>query len=93
MSGAFPPDVFAGQRFAVVGLGRNGLPVARALLAMGADVVAVERALENHVPVEFQGLSHHWLILHGRYTCLARKPRCPACLIADICTYQDKTPP
>ena len=60
-------------------------------LAMGADVVAVERALENHVPVEFQGLSHHWLILHGRYTCLARKPRCPACLIADICTYEAKT--
>ncbi len=62
-------------------------------LAPGPDVVAVERALENHVPVEYQGLSHHWLILHGRYTCLARRPRCPACLIRDLCTYEDKTPP
>jgi endonuclease-3 len=46
-------------------------------LALGADVVAVERALENHVPVEFQSHSHHWLILHGRYTCLARSPDAP----------------
>ena len=46
-------------------------------IALGADVVAVERALENHVPVEFQRLSHHWLILHGRYTCVARKPQMP----------------
>jgi endonuclease-3 len=61
-------------------------------LALGADVVAVERALENHVPVEFQALSHHWLILHGRYTCVARKPKCPACLIRDLCTYEEKTP-
>jgi endonuclease-3 len=60
-------------------------------IAMGADVVQVERALENHVPVEFQNLSHHWLILHGRYTCVARKPKCPACLLRDICTYEDKT--
>jgi endonuclease-3 len=61
-------------------------------IALGADVVAVERALENHVPVEFQPLSHHWLILHGRYTCLARKPRCPACAIRDLCTWEGKTP-
>lgn len=61
-------------------------------IAPGADVVAVERALENQVPVEFQTLSHHWLILHGRHTCLARRPRCPACPIRDICTYEDKTP-
>jgi endonuclease-3 len=61
-------------------------------VAMGADVVAVERALENHVPVEFQPLSHHWLILHGRYTCVARKPKCPACLLRDLCTFEDKTP-
>lgn len=61
-------------------------------LAPGADVVAVERALENHVPVEFQQHSHHWLILHGRYTCVARKPKCPACLIRDLCTYPEKTP-
>jgi endonuclease-3 len=58
---------------------------------MGADVVAVERALENHVPVEFQGLSHHWLILHGRYTCVARKPKCPECPIRDLCTFEEKT--
>jgi endonuclease-3 len=61
-------------------------------IAMGADVVAVERALENHVPVEYQQLSHHWLILHGRYTCVARKPRCPDCLIRDLCTFEEKTP-
>ena len=60
-------------------------------IAKGADVVAVERALENHVPVEYQQLSHHWLILHGRYTCLARKPRCPDCLIRDLCTFEEKT--
>jgi endonuclease-3 len=60
-------------------------------VALGADVVAVERGLENHVPVEFQNLSHHWLILHGRYTCVARKPKCPACLIRDLCTYEEKT--
>jgi len=61
-------------------------------IALGADVVAVERALENHVPVEYQTLSHHWLILHGRYVCLARRPRCPVCLIRDLCTFEDKTP-
>jgi endonuclease-3 len=61
-------------------------------IALGADVVAVERMLENHVPVEYQPLSHHWLILHGRYTCVARKPKCPACLIRDLCTYEEKTP-
>ena len=61
-------------------------------LAMGTDVVAVERALENHVPVEYQPLSHHWLILHGRYTCVARKPKCPACPIRDLCTFEEKTP-
>ncbi|NAZ37577.1 endonuclease III [Rubellimicrobium sp. CFH 75288] len=62
-------------------------------IALGADVMAVERALENHVPVEFQTLSHHWLILHGRYTCLARRPRCPDCLIRDLCTWEEKTTP
>ncbi|TNC46780.1 endonuclease III [Rubellimicrobium rubrum] len=61
-------------------------------VAMGADVVAVERGLENHVPVEYQQLSHHWLILHGRYTCVARKPKCPTCLIRDLCTFEEKTP-
>ena len=62
-------------------------------IAPGRDVVAVERAIEDHVPVEWQRHAHHWLILHGRYTCVARKPRCPACLIRDLCPYEEKTTP
>jgi endonuclease-3 len=61
-------------------------------IAPGKDVVAVERAIEDHVPAEFQQHAHHWLILHGRYTCKARKPLCNACLIRDLCDYEDKTP-
>jgi endonuclease-3 len=61
-------------------------------IAPGRDVVAVERAIEDNVPVEFQQHAHHWLILHGRYTCVARKPKCGACLIRDLCLYEDKTP-
>ncbi|MCL3881449.1 endonuclease III [Marivita sp. GX14005] len=57
----------------------------------GKDVVAVERAIEDHIPVDFQQHAHHWLILHGRYTCVARKPKCPACLIRDLCQFEDKT--
>ncbi|MFP7569620.1 endonuclease III [Marivita sp. S2033] len=57
----------------------------------GKDVVAVERAIENHIPVDFQQHAHHWLILHGRYTCVARKPKCAACLIRDLCQFEDKT--
>jgi endonuclease-3 len=64
----------------------------RAGIAPGRDVEAVERAIEDHVPVEFQRHAHHWLILHGRYVCVARKPKCPACLIRDLCAYEDKTP-
>ena len=60
-------------------------------IAPGKDVAAVERAIEDNVPVEFQQHAHHWLILHGRYICTARKPRCADCLIADICTSEDKT--
>ncbi|MBM2575069.1 endonuclease III [Jannaschia sp. Os4] len=60
-------------------------------IAPGKDVVAVERAIEDHVPVEWQRHAHHWLILHGRYTCVARKPKCPACLIRDLCPYEEKT--
>ncbi|WP_316013333.1 endonuclease III [Roseobacter sp. HKCCA0434] len=60
-------------------------------LAMGKDVVAVERAIEDRTPVQFQQHAHHWLILHGRYTCKARKPDCAQCLINDICTFEDKT--
>jgi len=58
----------------------------------GRDVVAVERAIEDHIPAEYQLHSHHWLILHGRYTCKARKPLCNACLIRDLCQFEDKTP-
>lgn len=57
----------------------------------GKDVDAVERAIEDHVPVEFQQHAHHWLILHGRYICVARKPKCGACLIRDLCPFEEKT--
>ncbi len=57
----------------------------------GRDVTAVERAIEDHIPAEYQLHAHHWLILHGRYVCKARKPACSACLIRDLCQYEDKT--
>ena len=60
-------------------------------IAPGKTVEAVEAALEDHVPAEFALHAHHWLILHGRYTCVARKPKCPACLIRDLCPHEDKT--
>jgi len=53
-------------------------------VAPGKDVTQVERMIEDHVPAEFQHHAHHWLILHGRYTCKARKPACTACLIEDL---------
>tara|TARA_R110002095_G_scaffold160717_3_gene139318 strand:- start:348 stop:1109 length:762 start_codon:yes stop_codon:yes gene_type:complete len=57
----------------------------------GKDVDAVERAIEDNVPAEFQRHAHHWLILHGRYICVARKPKCGICPIRDLCPYEDKT--
>jgi endonuclease-3 len=60
-------------------------------LAKGATVRAVEDRLEKAVPAEFKQDAHHWLILHGRYVCKARKPDCPACVIRDLCAYKDKT--
>jgi endonuclease-3 len=60
-------------------------------IAPGHDVVAVERGLEDQVPADYQRHAHHWLILHGRYVCLARKPACGLCLIADLCPYPEKT--
>ncbi len=57
----------------------------------GKDVEAVERAIEDNVPVEYQRHAHHWLILHGRYICTARKPRCADCLIRDLCQFEEKT--
>ncbi|EEW26161.1 endonuclease III [Rhodobacter ferrooxidans] len=57
----------------------------------GRDVAAVERAIEDHLPAEFQQHAHHWLILHGRYICTARNPRCGICPIRDLCPFEDKT--
>jgi endonuclease III len=59
-------------------------------IAVGKDVVAVERAVEDNVPVDYALHAHHWLILHGRYTCVARKPKCAACLIRDLCQFEEK---
>ena len=59
-------------------------------LAPGKNVLEVEQRLMEVVPEEFKQDAHHWLILHGRYTCLARKPRCSACVIEDLCEYPDK---
>lgn len=58
--------------------------------AKGKDVTAVEERLLKVVPAEFKVDVHHWLILHGRYTCMARKPRCGSCIIEDLCEYKDK---
>jgi endonuclease-3 len=60
-------------------------------LAPGRDPLEVEMALEAVVPREFKQHAHHWLILHGRYTCVARVPKCPECIVADLCRYPDKT--
>ena len=60
-------------------------------IAAGKNVSAVEKKLLEVVPEEFRRYAHHWLVLHGRYVCTARKPRCGACLIRDLCDYPDKT--
>jgi endonuclease-3 len=60
-------------------------------LAPGKTVRAVEERLERVTPAEFKRDAHHWLILHGRYVCKARKPDCPSCIIADLCDYKPKT--
>jgi endonuclease-3 len=60
-------------------------------LAPGKDVRTVEDRLEKVIPAEFKQDAHHWLILHGRYVCKARKPDCPYCAIRDLCRYKDKT--
>lgn len=59
-------------------------------LAPGKDVLAVEQALEKRIPREYRLDAHHWLILHGRYVCKARKPECDRCIIADLCEYPAK---
>jgi endonuclease-3 len=65
----------------------------RTNLAPGKDPLAVEERLMKVVPQEFLLHAHHWLILHGRYVCIARKPKCPECIIRDLCEYKHKTPP
>jgi endonuclease-3 len=60
-------------------------------LAPGKDVLAVELSLEKRVPDKYRLHAHHWLILHGRYTCVAREPLCPTCVVRDLCNFPDKT--
>ena len=60
-------------------------------IAPGKTVDHVERAIEDNVPADFQLHAHHWLILHGRYICVARKPKCRACIISDLCQFEEKT--
>ncbi len=64
----------------------NRLPV-----ASGATPLAVETGLDRVVPDEFKRHAHHWLILHGRYICVARKPKCPVCVVSDLCHWPDKS--
>jgi endonuclease-3 len=59
-------------------------------IAPGKTVNEVEQRLLRLVPEEFRKDAHHWLILHGRYTCIARRPRCQSCIISDLCEYKDK---
>ena len=63
----------------------------RTKFAPGKDVVEVEQKLLKHVPKEFKVDVHHWFILHGRYVCTARKPKCGACIIEDLCEFKEKT--
>lgn len=60
-------------------------------MAKGKNVVEVEKKLLRHIPKEFMVDAHHWLILHGRYICVARTPKCTACLISDLCDFKEKT--
>ena len=60
-------------------------------IAPGKDVDAVERAIEDNIPADFQLHAHHWLILHGRYVCKARKPVCSNCIIEEYCQFEEKT--
>ncbi len=63
----------------------------RTQIAPGRTPLEVEYALERVVPAQYRLQAHHWLILHGRYTCVARKPKCPVCVVRDLCRFQDKT--
>ncbi len=63
----------------------------RTKMAVGKTPLAVEKKLEKAIPPEFARHAHHWLILHGRYICKARRPSCPTCPVEDLCPYRDKT--
>jgi len=60
-------------------------------LASGKTPLTVERKLEKVTPARFRHHAHHWLILHGRYVCKARKPNCPGCIVSDLCRFKAKT--
>jgi endonuclease III len=60
-------------------------------IAPGRDEITVERAVEDNIPAQYQHRAHHWLILHGRYICTARQPKCSICPIIDDCQFQEKT--
>jgi endonuclease-3 len=60
-------------------------------MATGKNPFEVEQKLEAAIPAQYKRHAHHWLILHGRYTCVARKPLCERCLIADLCQWPGKT--
>ena len=70
---------------------RNTWVSNRLAIAPGATPVAVELGLERAIPPEFMRDAHHWMILHGRYTCVARKPLCGACPVSDLCPWPEKT--
>jgi endonuclease-3 len=84
MNTAFGAETFAVDTHIFRVANRTGL-------APGKTVLAVEKGLEKRVPNPFRVDAHHWLILHGRYICKARKPDCPKCFISDLCLYADKT--
>ncbi|WP_443971892.1 endonuclease III [Sphingobium sp. CR28] len=83
MNTAFGAETFAVDTHIFRVANRTGL-------APGKTVLAVEKGLEKRVPQPFRVDAHHWLILHGRYVCKARKPECGRCIIVDICTYKEK---
>jgi endonuclease-3 len=85
MNTAFGEETFAVDTHIFRVCNRTGL-------APGKNVLVVEKGLEKRVPQPFRRDAHHWLILHGRYVCKARKPECWRCSISDICLYKDKTP-
>jgi endonuclease-3 len=60
-------------------------------LAPGKNVLEVEKGLLKNIPPDYLQDAHHWLILHGRYVCTARKPQCPTCIVADLCEFKEKT--